>query len=253
VNKLFISFFALFLFVQPVWSSSSSILNSNNLPPEFIATYDVHKGSIRVGKMDVSLRKEGEKLIYESVTKPVGMAALFLGDQTVSDRAVLKLINDNYQTVEFIHNMKNSDKNRNEHYVFDWENSKASIKYKDKTSELDIPSNTFDNYSAQLLLMRKPSNENVVNTYSVISKGRLKEYVYQLENTEMINTKVGRYNANKYVRKKDNDKKTTYLGWYAEKLNYIPVKLDKFENGKLDISIQISSVKWLDNENNSSK
>ena len=50
------------------------------------------------------------------------------------------------------------------------------------------------------------------------------------------------------MRKKDNDKKTTYLGWYAEKLNYIPVKLDKFENGKLDVSIQITGVKWLNED-----
>jgi hypothetical protein len=57
---------------------------------------------------------------------------------------------------------------------------------------------------------------------------------------------VGKLNATKYVRRKDNDKKTTYFGWYAEKMNYIPIKLDKFENGKLDISIKITSIKWLD-------
>ena len=41
-------------------------------------------------------------------------------------------------------------------------------------------------------------------------------------------------------------RKTKYLGWYAEKLNYIPVKLDKFENGKLDISIQITGCKMVE-------
>ena len=233
----------------PAWSNSAVILTDENLPPEFEAHYDIHKGSLRVGEMKVSLKKSGDELVYESKTKPVGMAAFFLGDQIINDRAVLKLINNSYRTVEFKHEMKDKKKNRNEHYLFDWKNNQASIKYKDESKVLDIPEHTFDNYSAQLLLMREPilepEKENYTNTYSVISKGRLKEYKYQKEATELVNTKLGSFNSNKYVRKKDNDKKTTYLGWYAENLNYIPVKLDKFENGKLDISIQITAIRWL--------
>ncbi len=234
------------LLIQSVAASPTYILNDSTLPPEFEAIYDVHKGSMRVGKMDVSLKKVNGELIYESITKPVGMAALFLGDQIVTDRAVLKLINNQYHTIEFKHEMKNSDKNRNEHYIFDWDNKRAVVKYKDRKNEIELQDYTFDNYSAQLLLMRKPDQEKVTNLYSVISKGKLKEYSYQLENNEVIETKAGKYDAHKLVRKKDNDKKTTYYSWYAEKLNYLPVKLDKYENGKLDISIRITEVKWLD-------
>ncbi|QMU60328.1 MAG: DUF3108 domain-containing protein [Gammaproteobacteria bacterium] len=248
MEKIILTFIAVYILAQPAWSNPTSVLNESNLPPEFEATYDVHKGSMRVGKMNVSLKKVGDELIYESITKPVGMAALFLGDQVVTDRAILKLIDNNYHTVEFTHVMKNSDKDRNEHYVFDWNNNKVAVKYKGRNDELDAPEYTFDNYSAQLLLMREPDADVSTNIYSVISKGRIKEYKYQLESTELIETKIGKFNANKYVRKKDNDKKTTYLGWYAEELNYIPVKLDKFENEKLDVSIRITSVKWLNEE-----
>jgi len=227
---------------------SNSILTDANLPPEFEASYDIHKSSMRVGQMQVSLKRIGDELVYESKTKPVGMAAFFLGDQIIKDRATLKQINNSYRTVEFKHEMKDKKKNRNEHYIFDWDKHQASVKYKDESKVLDIPVHTFDNYSAQLLLMRKPEIETSTNIYSVISKGRLKEYKYQLETKEIISTKLGDFNANKYVRKKDNDKKTTYLGWYAEKLNYIPVKLDKFENGKLDVSIQITDIKWLNED-----
>jgi|GEM_PF-2003947 len=245
IKKINLVLIVICMQAQSVWADSTSILNKSNLPPEFNATYDIHKGSMRVGQMEVSLEKVGGELIYQSITKPVGMAALFLDDQTVIDRAILKLIDDNYHTVEFTHEVRNSDKDRYEHYVFDWDNNKVAVKYKDRNNELDIPEHTFDNYSAQLLLMRKPDDSSI-NIYSVISKGRLKEYKYELETTELVETKAGKFNANKYVRKKDNEKKTTYIGWYAEKLNYIPVKLDKFENGKLDVSIRINGVQWLD-------
>ena len=233
------------LLVTAAGSSPAYILNDENLPPQFEATYDVYKGSMRVGEMQISLRKNGDEVIYESTTVPVGLAAFFLGEQEFSDHAVLKLFDDNYRTIEFKHVMKGSDKNRDEHYTFDWVKKQADVAYKDRKSILEIPPHTFDNFSMQLLLMRKPDNQNAENIYSVISKGRLKEYVYKLDGNESVDTKLGKLNANKYVRKKNDDKKTTYLGWYAESLHYLPVKLDKIENGKIDISIQISSVEWL--------
>lgn len=233
-----------FMLVSVAWPNPESILNEENLPPDFVATYDVHKGNIRVGKMLVSLRKVGDELIYKSNTSPVGIAAFFLGQQEITDRAVLKLIGTSYRTIEFKHEMKHSDKNRNQHYVFDWENNKANVQYKDRENTLDIMSYTFDNFSTQLLLMRKPDVKSTEYIYSVISKGRLKEYVYKLEKNETLETKLGKLSANKYVREKKDEKKTTYLGWYAESLNYIPIKLDKMENGKIDVSIQITNVSW---------
>ena len=235
----------LLLLVEVAGSNPVYVLNDENLPPQFVATYDVYKGSMRVGKMDISLRKNNDEVIYESTTNPVGLAAFFLGEQEFSDRAVLKLFDGNYRAIEFKHAMKGSDKNRNEHYTFDWVNKKADVTYKDRKSILEIKPHTFDNFSTQLLLMREPDSQNVEYIYSVISKGRLKEYVYKLDGNEAVDTKLGKLNANKYIREKNDDKKTTYLGWYAESLHYLPVKLDKIENGKIDISIQISSVEWL--------
>ena len=49
-------FIILCMHTQPVWSNSTSILNKSNLPPEFNATYEVHKGSMRVGQMEVSFK-----------------------------------------------------------------------------------------------------------------------------------------------------------------------------------------------------
>ncbi len=228
--------------------NESAILNETNIPPEFEASYNIYKSNLHVGKMQVSLKKAGDEVIYESSTTPVGMAAFFLGKQAIIDRSRLKLIDGRYHAMEFKHEMPPKEKDRNEHYVFDWVNQKASVKYKDRAGDITIPAHTFDNFSAQLLLMREPSIEDSSTTFSVISKGRLKEYVYQSAGIESIETKSGKHDANKYVRKKDNDKKTTYFGWYAEKLNYIPVQLDKYENGKLDVSMQLTEVNWIEEE-----
>ncbi len=245
MNRIFCIFILFFLFINIGWASPASILNEENLPPQFEAIYNVQKQGVHVGKMRVRLEKNGDEVIYESSSWPIGMAAFFLGKQEIIERAILKVVGERYRTVEFKHAMKDSDKNRDEHYIFDWENNKANIQYRDKKETIDIPPYTFDNFSTQLLLMRKPNTEIKDYTFSVISKGRLKQYIYKLESTENIETKLGNLNTNKFIRVKDNEKKTTYLGWYAESLNYIPVKLDKLENGKIDLSIQITEVNWL--------
>lgn len=235
----------LFVFHQLSLANTATILNEENLPPQFKATYDIHKKGFRVGKMVVTLKKNGRELIYESTANPVGLASFFTDEDQITDRAVLELIDDSYRTIEFTHKVTGGKKNRNEHYLFNWNNNKVTITYKDRNSILDIPANTFDNFSTQLLLMRAPEYKNIQSTYSVISKGRLKNYIYKRESKEEIETKLGKLKSNKYIRIKDNDKKTTYLAWYSESLHYIPVRLEKVENGKLDLSIQITSITWL--------
>lgn len=110
MKNIFFVLIAALALSQPAWGDSSSMLTDSNLPPEFEASYDIHKSSMRVGEMEVSLKMVGDELIYESKTKPVGMAAFFLGDQIINDRAILKLINNSYHTIEFKHEMQDKKK-----------------------------------------------------------------------------------------------------------------------------------------------
>ena len=222
------------------------LLTADKLPPDFEAKYDVYKSNVRAGMMQVSFKNNGKQLIYQSSTTPVGLAALFASGQKITDYAVLDLVDGSYKTTEFIHEFKNSKKNRNEHYKFDWDEHKADVTYKDRSNTLHISPFTLDNYSSQLRLMREPSEENIEITFPVISKGRLKEYVFSYSKAEALETKLGTLTASKFIRKKGDEKNSTYYGWYAKSLHYIPIRLDKYENGKIDTSIRIIEVTWPD-------
>ncbi len=243
--KKAVSVSALFLsWITLAAANPTLILDEENLPPEFEARYEVHKNGIYIGEMQVRLKKIGEELIYESVTDIAGIAVLLLGRQ-VTHHAVLKRIGKSYRVSEFKHEVRGGSKNRNEHYIFDWNNNRANVQYRDRSAVLNISPYTFDSFSVQLLLMREPKDENAENRFPVIGRGRLKEYVYRLATREHLETKLGKLMANKYVRQKNNDKNTTHFGWYAESLHYIPVKLGKIENGKVVLSIQITAVTWI--------
>lgn len=238
------AFFILLILFEANYASSPTSLNDKNLPPQFHAFYDVHKKGLKMGEMEVKLIKNSSHIVYESITSSVGLAALFTDQDQIIDRSILVHIDESYRTYEFSHKVIGGKKNRDEHYRFDWERNIAHINYKGTDSIIEVSFDTFDNFSTQLLLMRKPDQINVNNTYSVISKGKLKNYIYRSVGKEIIVTKLGKLSAFKYIREKNNDKKTTYFGWYAESLNYLPVRLDKFENGKIDLSIQITEIQW---------
>ncbi len=233
-------------FIKIAAADPALLLTADNLPPDFEATYDVYKSNVRAGLMKVSFKNNGEKLIYQSTTKPVGLATIFASGQEIIDYAELHLIDGSYKTIEFRHEFKNSKKNRNEHYKFNWNENKVDVSYKDRSSILDVTPFTLDNYSSQLLLMREPNAENIQITFPVISKGRLKEYIYSFLQDEELETKLGSLTASKLIRKKGDDKNSTYLGWYGKSLHHIPIRLDKYENGKIDTSIRIIDVTWTE-------
>ena len=245
MNKLPVMLATCFLLAGPVSSSHAATLATAELPPEFEAIYEVRKGEIIVGEMRLSLRKQDGRLIYESRTYPVGIAAFFLGSKVATYRTVLEKTENRYRAVEFEYEVHGADKDRNEQYVFDWGTHTVHTRYKGETSTLAIEPHTLDRFSVQLLLMREPDAGIMRYTCPVVSRGRLKEYVYELEPHQPVQTRLGSFSAHKYVREKNDRKGTRYTEWYAESLHYIPVRSDKTRNGKTEISARITEVRWL--------
>lgn len=234
-----------FVLAGAVDFTHAETLATKKLPPEFEAIYEVRKGEIIVGEMRLSLRKQDGRLVYESRTYPVGIAAFFLGSKVATYRTVLEKTEDRYRAVEFEYEVHGAKKDRNEQYVFDWSSHTVHTRYKGETGTLSIAPHTLDRFSVQLLLMREPDAGIMRYTCPVVSRGRLKEYVYELEPHQPVQTRLGSFSAHKYVREKNDRKGTRYTEWYAESLHYIPVRSDKTRNGKTEISARIMEVRWL--------
>lgn len=233
-----------FLLAAPGWACFEAPLRAQDLPPEFEAVYEVRKANLGA-EMRLSFRKGDNRLVYESRISPVGIAALIVGNQEALYRAVFEKTGDRYLPVEFRHEVTGENTKLNEHYAFDWNGHTAQVRYKDKTSILKIPPHTFDTFSMQLFMMRKPAAGNSDRTCSIISRGRLANLEYGLEPDLRIKTKLGSLAVNKVVRKKSGGKNTTYTEWYAESLHYIPVRSEKSRDGKTEFSAHITELRWL--------
>ncbi len=227
-------------------NDSQLILSAENIPPAFTAQYEIKKGSLKVGEMNLVLEKTADNhWVYHSSTIPKGLAAVFLNNQAVTDRTLLQL-NDQYvRPVSFEHIQKTSRKDRSQYVAFDWINNKATTQYKGISKELDLPVNTFDNFSLQLLLMANVHNLPDQMQLPVISKGKFKQYQFYKVGAQVINTVYGEIQTILVERRKDNEKKSTYKFWVDPDHYGLPLQFEKIENGKREYIAKIIKTSFI--------
>ena len=227
-------------------SEQPLVLSDTNIPPEFTASYKIKKSGLNVGEMQLALEKEqADKWIYHSATKPIGIAAVFLSDQPVTDRTELQLAENIIRPVLFEHVQKTEQKDRSQHVQFDWSTNIATAQYKGLTRELELQENTVDNFSLQLLLMANVNALPQEILLPVISKGKAKEYKFYTVGKETINTVYGEVETILVERRKDNEKKSTYRFWVDPTIHGLPLQFEKEEHGKSQYIAKIVATSFL--------
>lgn len=244
-----ITFITLVLFacsLNAFAEDSPLTLSSLNIPPEFTAQYEIKKGALKVGEMTIALEKTAANdWIYHSSTIPKGIAAIFLNNQTITDRTLLKESDQSVRPVTFEHIQKTSRKDRSQFVTFDWPNSTATTQYKGVTKEIALQKNTFDNFSLQLLLMANVRALPDEMSLPVISKGKSKQYDFYKVGEQTIKTVYGDSKTVLVERRKDNEKKSTYRFWVDPHNHGLPLQFEKIENGKREYIARIITTSFI--------
>lgn len=236
----------LFFSLHAIASDSSITLSADNIPPDFTAEYEIRKGGMKVGEMNLALKKTPDNdWVYQSSTIPKGIAAVFLDNQPVIDRTLLQLSEELIRPVTFEHIQKTSAKDRSQYVSFDWSNNIASSQYKGIPREIELPESTFDNFSLQLLLMANVHNLPEELHLPVISKGKFKLYKFYKVGEQDIDTVYGKSNTLLIERRKDNKKKSTYKFWVDPKHYGLPLQFEKIENGKREYIARIVETSFI--------
>lgn len=208
-------------------------LTKNNIPPSFSASYQLEKGLLQVGVLEVTLTTaSNNQWVYQSNTRAIGVASVFLGKKPVIDRSELIVIDDLILPTSFEHIQKKGGKDRSQFVSFDWSKKIAQAKYKEKDNSIPLQKNMFDNFSVQLLLMANIHQLPDKFTLPVISKAKRKPFKFYKIGNEMLTTSLGTIDTILIERRKENDKNSTYRIWAAADAHGLPVQIEKIENGK---------------------
>ncbi len=236
----------LFLAATGFAGAQQLTLSEQNMPPEFTAAYNVMKGPLKVGELDVALEQtEPGTWVYHSSTTPFGIAAVFLKNQPIIDRTELQLINNIVRPVTFEHIQKSGSKDRSQRVLFDWSSYTAQADYKDRSNKIILEENTFDNFSLQLLLMANVDTLPEELFVPVISKAKSKQYKLYKVGKQIIETAFGELETVLVERRKDNKKKSTYRFWVDPDNYGLPLQIEKIENGKSEFVASIVKTSFM--------
>ena len=114
---------------------------------------------------------------------------------------------------------------------FDWSTNQLTYTDGDQTQQIEIQSGYLDIMSHKLQLRRDLSAGRKNLSYTVISKGKLKQYQYQVVGHQVLATALGSFNAKVIERVTDDQSKKTTI-WLASDWDYLILKLEKLNPGE---------------------
>ena len=121
--------------------------------------------------------------------------------------------------------------NRTEKQLFDWSKNSLTYSRNGKSREVKIQSGYLDVMSHKLQLREDIANGRKNLSYTVISKGKLKQYQYQLVGHEVLKTPLGPLNTVVIERVTQSKSKYTKI-WLASDWDHLIVRLEKMDRGE---------------------
>ena len=211
--------------------TSTSVCARDNRLSAFNATYKLFTHGIEAGVTNLSIIKSANKdeYIYQSEVKTTGLAALFKKVHILEkstwrlDGLQLLPLNYSYQ--------KRGSKTEDNSMQFDWEKMQV-IKTNNGVSKLEpLPENSqiLDKLLYQYALMFDLKNGTMPDKYTVIDYRKIKIYHFQSLGNENIETPIGRFDTVKLVKTRENKAKQTFM-WCVKALDYLPVKLEEYDD-----------------------
>lgn len=211
------------LIVTTAIMAYSSVVRSAPVPIPFIAEYQVTKGVMSVGSTTRILHDKGEgNFVFESITKPGGIAKLFTRGKVV-ERSYWRLQESNLVPHEYTY-QNSSDQKRDVKLIFNWQAFEVTNIINGDPWTMELEENTLDKLLYQLAIMYDLSAGKDSLIYRVADGGTMKTYNVAISGTERLTTELGVFDTVKVVITKN--KRTTTL-WCAQQLQYLPVRIEQ--------------------------
>lgn len=195
-------------------------------PAPFVATYTLHYDDLRIGLMTRTLAYTGNSHgTFTSQSHLTGLAAMFRKDK-VEERSEWRFTQNRFTPVAYTYSRSGGDREKQVTHDFDWQKKQVTMVTNDGEKTLPIEDAELqDKLLYQLSLMSLPRDADAYR-FDITDGLQIKNYVFEFQDEEEINTPLGKIETRKYERKHDKESKRSTVVWCAPSMNNLPVRVD---------------------------
>jgi Protein of unknown function (DUF3108) len=206
----------------PVFAAEADLHN-------FVATYSVRTGGLKVGKMQRRLTiTSGNHYRFESKIESTGLLAL-VHSGYIEESSEGELAPATLRPHRYAYGRISGDKRKETSAIFNWAESHVTMRTKDQQWKVMMDPGTLDKLVYQLALMRDLARGGSgALHYAIADEGEIKTYELSragAETVELSNTTVS---AQKIVYARQGSSRKTTL-WCAAAYGYLPIKIEYLE------------------------
>lgn len=208
--------------------------------PDFEVQYSLRYEDVRVGEAVYRLARQGDSYLYESRSRPVGIAAWFRKDR-VQEHSQWVWHEERIRPLQYLYRRTGGRSDRDAELIFDWDALQVENRVEGHPWQMDIPPHALDKMVVTLVLMHDLARGLRDVEYAIADGGKLKTYRFKVVGEERVETPAGSFDTLKLERMRDDNKRYTAL-WCAPELHYLPVKLLQREDDDRIITSELRSV-----------
>lgn len=208
--------------------------------PQFKLRYDVSWGGMDLGDAQVTLEAQGAPgcYRYRSVTQPIGIVRMFYG--APSETSEFCVVDGRVVPRRFeFRNPKDEDAS------FALEFDAAARTVKSSRGEVrPLPDNAQDRFglhqAVRLWLIANAGKADPGSVdFTLVEDGRNKLYRFAITGRETLRIPAGKVDT--LVIERVNDRRKTTRFWIAPARDWMPVKVERIKDGRVQFSMVLSS------------
>jgi len=204
----------------------------------FSAHYDAYWKSITVGTSDLQLQRgaEPDHYVYTWIISAHGIFRIIYSNP-VTQKSWLKVDGEHIRALKY----HGDDGSSSVDLDFDWDTGHARGKSEGKPVDLALSEGTQDVMSIQLEIMLDLKRGNLPAHFRIIDNDEVKDFNYTNEGTARIHTALGDLDTIVVASQRTGNSRILRM-WFAPSLGYIPVKAERWRDGKLEFAMRIKAL-----------
>jgi hypothetical protein len=200
----------------------SFMLHAESMPQRIEASYDILKQGIKLAEVNEVFERMDDGYHVVSVTKPVGLLALFQ-PETIVVTSEGEIGERGLQPLHFTHR-RTRDAEKNSSADFDWERGELTLSNRDGIRLLALRPETQDRLSMMYRFVVQPPHGRLEFRFDMTNGHKVNEYRYQLNPAQTVQVPFGNLRSY-YLYTPPQETRWKSEIWLAIDHGFVPCKV----------------------------